>query len=451
MRWLALLIAAWLCGCPPAAVEVLHEDRPADYSAFWPSRTCNNCHERLFTQYGQSAHAAAFSNPVFQAQLFGQLLPRAKLEPALKEDADSCLACHSPITWLQNQGQAPLPALDPGLTGVTCDFCHTVRGFRGPTPGNANYISVPGETKVGGLQLGGDWHHAYSELITRSEFCAICHRTQNSHGVSLRTTYDEWKESSYAKQGVQCQDCHMSARGYLVNGVAKFDVQPIARLTLGEATPPRREYHSHHFPGAHSQQQLANALGVKVLPLLRPLQRGEAIQIGIDVENTNVGHRMPSGSVELRAVWLEVRVATSDDEAGVVLKAKSGEQGRAPLDVVGASELERWLLRDDVPAGSRVYRAVFLDAKGEPTLTSYEARQLLFDNRLGAAEVRHEVYEYVVPENLEEGDDLHVTASLKYLRYPSRFAEELDVGPAEPLQVAQGTGVLGRSEERDER
>lgn len=446
-------LVALLSSCPPAAVEVLHEERPADYTAFWPARVCNNCHERLVSEHSHSTHAAAFSDPVFQAQLYGQLLPRAAKDPSLQKEADSCLGCHSPITFLQHSGRAvPSTRVDRGLAGVTCDFCHTVRGYKGATPGNANYISVPGELKLGGMKIGGDWHHGYSKLITTSEFCAICHTTQNSHGVALRTTYDEWKESVYAKRGVQCQDCHMTERGFLVDGEPKYSSQPIAKLTGGITAPPAREHaHSHRFPGAHSQQQVTNALSLNVAPWPRPLVRGETIQIGIDVVNANVGHRIPTGSVELRAVWLEVRVATSDDDPGVVLKARSLQLAGAPLDVVGGSELERQLLREDAPAGSRVYRAVFLDEKGLPTLTNYEARKLLFDNRLGAAEVRREVYDYVVPERLEEDNDLHVTATLMYLRYPSLFAEGIDVEFAEPVQIAQGTGLIGKATERDER
>lgn len=446
-------IAVLLSSCPPAAVEVLPAERPVDYGAFWPTRQCANCHERQVSEHSHSTHAAAFSDPVFQAQLYGQLLPRAKREPALQQEADSCLACHSPITFLQHGRQSvPSSRVDRGLAGVTCDFCHTVRGYQGATPGNANYISVPGQLKVGGMKIGGDWHHGYSELITTSEFCAICHTTQNSHGVALRTTYDEWKESVYAQRGVQCQDCHMTERGFLVDGVPRYSSQPVARLTGGRAAPPERPHgHSHTFPGAHAQQQVANAVGLKVAPWPRPLVRGETIQIGIDVMNTNVGHRMPTGSVELRAVWLEVRVASGDDDPGVMLKARSLQAGGGSLDVVGASALEGQLLRDDVPAGSRVYRAVLLDEQGAPTLTNYEARRLLFDNRLGAAEVRREVYDFVVPETLEEDNDLHVTATLKYLRYPSLFAEGIDVEMAEPVQISQATGLIGKPAEKDER
>lgn len=453
MRRLLPAVAALCLGCPPAAVEVLHEDRPADYSAFWPAEQCKNCHERIVTQHAFSAHAAAYSNPIFQAQLYDQLLPRIAAEPGLEKEARSCLACHSPIAYLQNGGRIVEPSeVHPGFQGVTCDFCHTIRGYRGDVPGNANYISVPGETKLGPLRISGNWHHAYSELISKSEFCAICHSTQNTHGLKLRTTYEEWKASSYAKRGIQCQDCHMSARGMLVDGKPQFEKGPIARLTGGRTPPPERDHlHSHRFPGAHTVQQLVGALTLKVVPLPRPLKPGERIEIAIDVENTHVGHKVPSGSVELRVFWLEVRVALSDEDEGVLLRARPGAPGRPPLDVAGASELEQALLRGDVPEGSRVYRAVVADAAGRPTLLNYEGRSILFDNRLGAAETRREVYDYVVPDHLEDDNDLHVTATLKYLRYPTLFADGLEVDHAEVVTIGQGSGLVGAVPEYDQR
>lgn len=241
----------------------------------------------------------------------------------------------------------------------------------------------------------------------------------------------------------------MSAKGYLVEGKAVFEKGQIARLGSGfTARPERTTVHNHRFPGAHAAQQLTGALQLKVVPFPLPLKRGETIQIAIDVSNANVGHRMPSGSVELRNVWLEVKVALSDEDPGVVLQARPKDP-KLPLDVVGASELDAQLLRGDAPAGSRVYRAVLLDEEGRPTLVNYDAFSTLFDNRLQAGEIRREEYDYVVPASLEDDNDLHVTATLKYLRYPSLFADQLQVDLAEPTQLAVGRGLLGVQAERD--
>ena len=448
--WLFLVLAA--TGCPPAAIEIAHEAQAADYSQFWPSKSCNNCHERLFTQYRSSAHAASFLNPVFQAQLYGQILPRVGTEPGLKKEAASCLACHSPITFLQHRGEiVPAEQVEPGLSGVTCDFCHTVRGYVGASPGDANYISEPGELKGGPFKETSDWHHAYSALMTKSEFCATCHTAHNGHGVPLRTTYEEWQSSSYAKRGVQCQDCHMSAKGFLVGGEAQFEAGRVAQMTVGTSPEAREKLFSHRFPGAHTSRQVAGAMGVRVVPRPAPLKAGEAIQVEVVVENTNVGHRMPSGSAELRAVWLEVRVGFSDEDPGVLLAASPRMTDRPPFDVVGASPLEHHLLRQDAPAGSRVYRAVFADEAGVPTLTNHEARTLLFDDRLEASESRHELYDFVVPKTFVPGTDLHVAVTLNYLRFPSLFADGLGQAHAEVTTIATGSGIVGSPEEKDER
>lgn len=441
---------AVLCACPPAAVEIAHQRREADYSKFWPASACNNCHERIYTQYKFSNHAGAFDDPMFQAQYYGQILPAAEHDERLRQDAAACLACHSPIVSLQHQGQAvPAQAVEPGLSGVTCDFCHTVRGFVGDTPGNGNYVSEPGEMKLGPFKEDTDWHHSYSRLQTQSEFCAICHSATNSHGLAVRSTYAEWKASSYATKGVQCQDCHMNSKGFLVEGEAVFQSGQAAQMTVGSA-PVRSKLFSHRFPGAHSAIQLTGAITIQVAPHPAPLSPGERLKIGVEVRNTNVGHKMPSGSPELRVAYLEVRAGVSDEEATELLRAAPRDPAQ-PLDVAGASADDARVLGADVPAGCRLYRAVFVDQRGAQTLLNYDARALAFDSRLGTEETRREEYDYTVPKNWPAGEDVHVVATLRYLRFPSSFATAMGVAPAEAAVLSVGRGLVGGTPDTDER
>ena len=451
-----LAALAGLAACPPPpppTVQQLTAPVPADYSKFWPQKSCNNCHERIYTQYTFSSHADSFQDPVFQAQYFGHLVPRMGEDPELRAEAESCLRCHAPIVSLQHGKDAvnlTREQVEAGLSGVTCDFCHTVRGYTGDRPGNANYINVPGELKMGPFKIGDDWHHVYMPLMNTSEFCAMCHSARNVHGAPLRTTYEEWKGSEYAKAGIQCQDCHMSAKGFLVDGKAVFQSGRAAQMTLGAPPQEREKLYSHRFPGAHTNKQLQGALKVRVVNGPDPIKQGQTVKIEVVVENSNVGHKIPSGSAELRTMWLEVHVGLTDEDPGVLLTAPTRTTASQPLDVAGASPWDAQLLRADAPRGSRVYRAVFTDEQGRPTLTNYAARTLVFDGRLEAGEKRHEVFEYVVPK-LAPGDDLHVTATLKYLRFPSLFAQDVGTPPAEVVEVASGTGIVGAPEEVDER
>ncbi|NIR43529.1 MAG: hypothetical protein GWM93_10450, partial [Gemmatimonadetes bacterium] len=180
---------------------------------YWPSSQCRSCHASIFEQQLQSMHARSFTNPVFQAQYFGELLPKVESNPRLRRDARGCIACHAPVNYILKKGNVTTPQdVDPEMSGVTCDFCHTVEGYRHESPGNGNYISAPGDQKLGPFYYGPalSWHRRYSELHTKSEFCAICHNQVNRHGLEIKATFTEWRDSVYQAKGIECQDCHMN-------------------------------------------------------------------------------------------------------------------------------------------------------------------------------------------------------------------------------------------------
>ena len=56
-----------------------------------------------------------------------------------------------------------------------------------------------------------------------SEFCQSCHQFAPDglalNGKLLENTYAEWKASRFAREGVQCQDCHMPDRRHLWRGI----------------------------------------------------------------------------------------------------------------------------------------------------------------------------------------------------------------------------------------
>jgi hypothetical protein len=83
----------------------------------------------------------------------------------------------------------------------------------------------------------------FSEIHTSSLACAPCHEYQNALGFPLLTTFSEWKNSRYAKEGKQCQSCHM----YRVAGDVvdpRLKRSSLAKINL------------HQMPGSHSVTQL---------------------------------------------------------------------------------------------------------------------------------------------------------------------------------------------------
>src|SRR5271169_1203517 len=76
---------------------------PLRYKDYLPAPTCENCHSAILDQYSESQHAKAFSDPLFQAQYFKEILPQAEKDPRFVHEAKACIACHSPIDSIKRK------------------------------------------------------------------------------------------------------------------------------------------------------------------------------------------------------------------------------------------------------------------------------------------------------------------------------------------------------------
>ncbi|HSB70654.1 MAG TPA: multiheme c-type cytochrome [Candidatus Methylomirabilis sp.] len=430
-RLLAVMAAACtLLSMTPPSVhsQVPRAGGAIDYA---PSRMCGGCHDEIVDQQVQSEHETSFTNPLFQAQYFQEVLPNAANDPALIEEAQLCIACHAPIAYKKTRGHVTRPdQVDPSTSGVTCDFCHTISGYLGKIPQNGNFISEPSEMKLGPFRHKSTWHHVYAELQTKSEVCAICHNAVNHHGLEIKSTYTEWKGSRYAREGIQCQDCHMTVYGFLTGGKATYGSGQAAHMILGTA-PDRSRLYTHRFPGAHSKTQVKGAITLDIDTGRTSASPGDEIAVRVLIDNERTGHKMPSGSADLRQLWLDLQA----DIGGKRISIPAGPARRTDAhDVVGGGSFDQLLLGQDIPKGSRIYRAIFVDETGKPTLSSYDAVEVVFDNRLDAGEIREERYHLTVPADAR--GTLRLQASLNYLPYPSSFSRRLGLGMAESVEVA---------------
>jgi len=327
------------------------------------------------------------------------------------------------------------------MNGVTCDVCHTITGFSGPKPQNGNYIIAPSETKLGPFKGQGDWHHAYSELQTRSEICAVCHEAVNRHGFQIKATFTEWLESDFARQDIHCQDCHMNVDGFLTAGKPRYSSGKAANMSLG-GSPERERLYTHQFPGAYSKTQVEGAMELTIKATPMDANRMTAIEITVD--NARTGHSMPSGSADLRLLWLEVAAHFGDKKILMLPAGIVGPESTHETDaysVVGLGKFDAQLVGPEIPNGNRVYRAIFTDAKGQATLDSYDAVAKLFDNRLKASEKRKESYSLMIPEGVK--GDILIEATLKYQSHSSLFTDRFGLPKPEPVIVARREMRLG--------
>lgn len=401
---------------------------------FENSSSCSICHQNIYKQFRESMHARSFANPLFRKTFFGEVLKRSAKDEAMTEEVEGCIACHSPLTFLMNRGRINTvreEQIKPGFSGVECDVCHRITGHKGPRPRNGNYLAEPGMQKFGPFRLQSDWHHAYSELQTRSEVCAVCHNRVNRFGLEIISTFSEWEASRYAREGIQCQDCHMNAKGFLTAGKPVFESGKASQNTSADS-PLRSRLYSHRFPGAHSETQVKGAIKLDLqveTPAPFPGQK-PSIQVIVVVDNSKSGHKLPTGTVELRLVYLDLYAQVGDRNIPVPASSANGEM----FDVSGRSSYDAEILGEGFPRGRRLYRAICLDSADRPTFYSFDVQKIVFDNRLLADEIRKEFFTLPVPEDI--GKELSLVAKLYYLRYPDPFAEKLGVAKASSVELA---------------
>jgi hypothetical protein len=378
----------------------------------------------------------AFVNPVFKAQYFKTIVPRAERDPAYVAEARKCIYCHAPVVYMNITGLIRSEKQVAHLeTGVTCDFCHTFSGYAE----NDDYLQNPSRKKLGPFEKNS-WHSEYSPFVSMSDFCGPCHNSTNHAGLDVKTTFDEWKESSFKDKRISCQDCHMNKNGYLKDGRAEFDTGPVAHLMLGSReleVGKHEKLYTHSFPGAHSNTQLTDTLKLEIKRGALASRADGKFSFSIQVDNSRSGHSMPTGSTDLRLLWIDVAAVTGEGKPLPVKLNQVQKRGYDKYSITGGGAEDAGLLGKTIRPGLRIYRAVNVDRKGRQTLLSSEAVKKVFDNRLKAGEVRREEYVMQLPENYS--GTVEVTATLYYQGAPSTFTQKLGVPDFQPVPVATET------------
>jgi hypothetical protein len=142
---------------------------------------------------------------------------------------------------------------------------------------------------------------------------------------------------------------------------------------------------------------------------------------------------MPSGSSDLRFMWLTVTATADDGSLIPVLLRPTKQNAVTDYAIAGSSPDDAEILGVDVPPGSRLYRSVFTDAKGQQSLFHYDADKHIFDNRLNAAEIRTEEYELQIPPDFS--GHITLSAALFYQAAPSSFTRHMQVPDFKPVVV----------------
>ncbi len=183
-------------------------------------QSCGICHTDQYRAWKGSRHALAMGPGVI-----GQLLEMKSMA-----EVRACTRCHAPLA---EQEKSLLLHRNGDLheRGLICADCHVRRNIRyGP----------PSIGKNAARAHGG---FVASDAFLDGRFCATCHQFGKDgyalQGKMLENTYNEWLQSSYAKQGIQCQGCHMPGREHLWKGIHDPEMSRKA-LSIERSAPELR-------------------------------------------------------------------------------------------------------------------------------------------------------------------------------------------------------------------
>ncbi len=320
------------------------------------SKNCKECHEEIYNHWKNAMHSMSIEDPIFKASYMEAYFKTAG------EAKFNCLRCHAPIAFLNNDYD-----LKNEITkeGVNCDFCHSVKKV------NLDNKTYPFEIEIGEIKRGplsdvdSPAHKTEpSHLFKSSELCAGCHEYTTRNGVKVLGTYSEWKTSPYAREGTNCQNCHMP----LIPGeIVKPEIK----------SSNRKQINLHAISASHSTEQLRKALKVEI----RNINKEESIiEVVVGVTNVGSGHMVPTG-IPSRKLILLVELKTPNEYF----------------------------------SQQRIYQKIILDESGEEIKKEYEvfqkAAQVSFDNRLMPRETRIERFAFAMPKNKK----ITISARIEYL------------------------------------
>lgn len=315
---------------------------------------CGQCHIQEFKEWVSSIHSV--SGPDLIYELTADLNVDAHKSRQGVEKGRWCESCHEPLPVLMGE-VTPIQAVGPSdaaKEGVTCIVCHTAVKAE-PLAGNAaltldlNHLN---DYLDPALIMAAPAEHArqmqaksHNPLMGRSELCGACHTeirptvVNGDEPMHLQETFDEWRRSPYAKMDIHCQDCHMHPN----------PADYVAELKRTGQKPARPEV-SHRFVGlnylltesdlpanlvtflrgGHPPGGIATAAWKADLKVQQGLifdllqqaadltiqapetaQPGQDLALDLVVTNSGAGHNLPTGPLDQRFMWLELRLTTT--------------------------------------------------------------------------------------------------------------------------------------------
>lgn len=324
-----------------------------------PSATyCAECHEKEYKEWASSIHAITATDSIYEGSIIENEINSEHGGNYSTEKIRWCDGCHEPLGILAGEG-TPVPAVGPNEAldeGATCILCHSATKAN-PLAGNAGLTVNINEIKrymSPSLIMAAPEQHAksmqaksHNPMMGESEMCGTCHteirpaRVNGDFPLHFQETFDEWRLSRYAEEGIECQNCHMHPEPAQYIQALKRGEKPKRKvshrfvgnnylLTASGAIPNNLlvDLRGGWFPGRNvfmtgkewltdlkKQQGLILDLLKEAADLnvtSKPITAKRELALDVAITNSGAGHYLPTGALDQRHMWLEVKITDNN-------------------------------------------------------------------------------------------------------------------------------------------
>ncbi len=370
-------------------------------------------------QASMMAHSA--QDPYWRAKVRFETAENPKFQRNIE---DRCLSCHAPMQQYERRVAAATLGLDEidssGSEGVSCTLCHQITAERlgQPESFSAGFV-IRDDGRIYGphpnpffmpMRMHTGFTPTEGPHTLDAALCGTCHTvitpTIDEHGEIIgefleQAPYLEWSLSSYPRQGVTCQSCHMPQ---LRDDQGQPLAQYIAHRPPGGPFPPtspRKPFGQHFFVGGNVQmlsmlQQFlppeAQTLRGSIEQTRKSLRGALTLEVAASLQSTTLltrvklinrtGHKLPT-AYPSRRLWLHLTVRGPAGQT--VFESGSYDPQTGEIQGVGEPGFSAYEPHHAIitnPGQVAIYEAELGDAAGRPTVALLRAGQFLKDNRI---------------------------------------------------------------------
>ncbi|MGI4854888.1 MAG: tetratricopeptide repeat protein [Janthinobacterium lividum] len=429
-----------------------------DPKDFPTAQYCGHCHQESHKQWRESAHSNSNRTPWYLKNV-GLLNEEKGIE-----FSRHCEGCHDPIAMAggmltQGTPQAGSRKRPYDADGITCTVCHSIQKV--DLRGTGSYVLAPAAVmldedgkpihrKVADLEILThlDRHKAavMKPFYRTSQMCAACHKAALPHELTdykwLRamTPYDEWQNSSFAKQSPlpfyvkpavsNCETCHMGREALVGRDPGAKDGKLASHRWVG-ANTLIPAYYGYDEQGKRVKEFLQNAVfnvdvfaleaeGVAA-PLAEPMgtkpyavRAGQKLTVSVVIQNKGAAHSHVPEQRDMYESWVSF---TAKDATGKVIGESGAIGPTGDLDPSAHSFTNRLINK----AGS-------LNGLHQV----WNNRVVAYNNTIQSGRSQLVRYSFTMPA--KECGPVTVTATVRYRRFDQRFIDfALKQGYQQPI------------------